>query len=550
MSDHSSGDQPVEAEGIYVVEQLSEATQAGAAPQSNTLRNAVEPVRSILDEPGPPEIVFSRHTNPPLPVSDPNQPCRQLRQTRMINALSAIGPMALAKVLYEEAEDEIKRGDASLSARAMIADRDNKTFHVISLLYTLPTDVTKSLIQGTLPYDILRKESIKEFHDQFMQPDNHPGIFMRMLARSDASLPEASHDDQGMWLSCAQIERILDAFEAYLNNTYKANGIDLDPTLEPAFRIWTQTVKTTEQAKEWCKYMRQIYCEMVDPTKHSNLHRRCPTEVVFSGNLAATAAKVGDAAPSTYSSSFLNAFPRLATSHGGTQFEILGSRLTGSEVRFGGYNVANAGSFTITLGEHDSSCENAINSSWEKAIENTYGRLEYTGHPEASEAKALEFYRQWESYKPLPESEKELEELREEIRKVRKDQEDADRRLGAARLAYNESQARYQGAQEKQPKRERMTQLLERLQSNARVEKAFKQRRLELSEQQRNLTDSGPPTEVGPLLSEEETAKVETKIAAYNARVDAGVKEMMDKMKQRRAEEAEREVHLSITFNE
>ncbi|KAL8761583.1 MAG: hypothetical protein Q9184_002291 [Pyrenodesmia sp. 2 TL-2023] len=426
--------------------------------------------------------------------------------------------MALAKVLYDEAEDEMKRGRVD-------SDRDNEAFQVVSLLNTLPPDVTISLIQGTLAYDLLRNESTKDFYDQFMQPDDHPGIFMRILARSDASLLDTGDDDRGLWLSSAQVERILDAFEAYLLNISMGNDIDLNYTQEVALLEWTDTPEKKEQAKEWCESMRLIYCDTVKAMKHSDLHRRCPTEVAFSESLTAPASNPGQAAPITHISSFLNIFALFSKSHGGFEFgapstallfpiwekddqlariaEILGSRLTGSEIRFGGYNAANAGDLTITLHQHDSTFPNAANTSWERATDNMYGRIEYTGAPEASEAKALAYHRQWEAKKL----------------------EDAENEYQSAISTLKASASRYQIALAGQS--DWMKNLRNSLDSDARVDEDFKRRiRAQYRSTEGSTYRPGPAVTI-QALSEEETAEVEKKLADFNLDIDKKLEALM-----------------------
>lgn len=447
--------------------------------------------------------------------------------------------MALAKVLYDEAEDEMKRDLADSSNKAIVADRDNGTFHVVSLLYTLPPDVTISLIQGTLPYDILRNQSISDFHDQFMLPSDHPGIFLTMLARSDASLLDGDDDDQGLWLSPTQVERILDAFQAYLHNGSTGNEIELDYTHEVALLEWSDTPEKKEQAKQWCEYMRLTYCDTVKPMKHSDHHRRCPTEVAYSENLAGPASKPGNAAPATRISSFLNIFGLFSKSHGGVEFgapstvllfpiwrkddqlarvaEILGSRFTGSEIRFGTFSMANAGDLTITLDEHD--------SSWERATDNMYGRLEYTGESEASEAKALEFYRK----------QKELDTIKADIEEAKTKLEDAEDRYRSATTTVKASGSRYQIALARQS--DWLENVYKSLESDKRIVEEVKRRTRALYRSTEGSTYRPGPAVTIQALNEDETAEVEKQLADFNLGLSKQLEELMSRQAARRGDE-------------
>ncbi|KAI4132125.1 MAG: hypothetical protein LQ338_000879 [Usnochroma carphineum] len=467
----------------------------------------VDPGTSILDDAGPPPVVYSRPVRPlPPPPDHPYQPCRVFRQVKMINALLSHGPVGLANVLYDEAEKDRTDRGSNDSNEIIVHDRDDKTFHVVQLLYTLPEDVTISLIQGTLPHDLQWNQKIKEFYDRFMHPGDHPGIYMNTLSNpGEKTLLPGNRDDEGKWLSPSQTASLCDAYQAYVDDTnpFLNDLIDKQFNRKPGIREWGNTDEQKKKVKDFIKYMRKFYCEGIDPQQVNELHRRCPSEVGWAANVAQQVQQHKDNGSTTYCFGFVNAFTRLPKSHGGHAFaepkstllfpiwnkddtlarvaEILGCLLTGSYIWYGGYNIINAGGFKVQLEEND--------DSWDTAKTNVECRLIYLKHPDMVEAKSLEYCHQYSLYCSKPQLEQEVAELKKNIKQAHKDYELAEKKYEDARTKLRASEGPYRKAREEhwenldkdtKPGQEPMgkwaMRVTEGLESQARVKEEIRRR--------------------------------------------------------------------------
>ncbi|KAI4121088.1 MAG: hypothetical protein LQ338_006570 [Usnochroma carphineum] len=495
-----------------------------------------DPGTSILDDKGPPRIVLSVAGLLSSPLDYPSQPCRLKRQTWMINALLSKGPVALAEILYDEAEKDRADHGSNNSNEILLRDRDDKTFHVVQLLYTLPEDVTISLIQGTLAYDLPRNEEIKRFHDQFMRPGDHPRIYMNMLSNPGATTVLAGNEeDEGRWLSPSQTASLCDAYQAYIDDTNPSLNDRIDKQFghKAGTREWGKTDEQKKKAKEFIKHMRSFYCEGIDPQQVDELHWRCPSEVGWAQNVAQRVQQHKNNGSTTYCFGFVNAFTRLSKHYGGHGFaeprsimlfpvwnkddtlarvaEILGSLLTGSYIWFGGYNIINAGSFKVQL-DHD-------DRSWDNAKTNLEHRLTYLKHPDMVEAKSLGYYYQCCASNSLPQLEQRAAELKKMIKQALKGYKLAEKKYEDARTRLQASEGPYRKAREEhwkdldqntKPGQEPMgkwaRRVTEGLESQARVEE-------EICRRARVMFKSHVPYRPGPAvtrqaLSLEEEAQV------------------------------------------
>ncbi|KAI4132122.1 MAG: hypothetical protein LQ338_000876 [Usnochroma carphineum] len=72
-------------------------------------------------------------------------------------------------------------------------------------------NVIISSIKGTLAHDRCKERSIDSFCDLHMRISQHPGVYLNQIA-------SPSPNDEGKWLSDAQINRLLTTYEAYISD--------------------------------------------------------------------------------------------------------------------------------------------------------------------------------------------------------------------------------------------------------------------------------------------------------------------------------------------
>ncbi|KAL8904398.1 MAG: hypothetical protein Q9207_003293 [Kuettlingeria erythrocarpa] len=514
----------------------------------------VESTASILDEPGPPDIVLTKNVHPPLPDDDPWQPVRQKRQRRMINALKAYGPIGLAYSLYQEADEEVKANvpDPSLDAfKVMQHDRDSETFHVVSLLYTLPQDVTISLIQGTLAYDVAHDPSIKAFYDLYMKDTGkHPGEYINILSMPGRNLLGGSDKEKGMWLSPADIRRIADIYDGYIDDVpaHRAisDRIDRQFNRKPESRQYV-----TGQAKAYVKYLRENFVDNIAPQHDGRLHQRAPTEAGWAQNVDERLRQHRNNGSTTACFGFMNALTRLSRLNGGYGFnepfsalvfpiwteadglpqfaEKLLHLITGSYIRYGGYNHYPAGKFIVKLDKDD--------RAWDLARKNLTDRLDHLQNPDSCELDLQRFRR-------LNIAATKMHTVKEQLKTVKADIQKANQELENASKAYEDAAAKLKASdarvQEARASGSTWSQdLFKALDSDSRVHEETKSRARALHTSLSNATYRPGPAVVRQPLTEEETARVDANIAGIERKIDVQLAELRRRQAARSARAAE-----------
>ncbi|KAL8758962.1 MAG: hypothetical protein Q9184_003767 [Pyrenodesmia sp. 2 TL-2023] len=515
--------------------------------------------QSILEDgrpPSPPPIIYRKDTEPPpLPKSDPRQPCRRTRQRRMINALMDDGPLGLRKVLYDEAKDyrkdlEVQGLGVDDDIEVFLADQDNNEHHTITYLLSLPEDVTESLIKGTLPYDASQgPASIRDFCRLYMRPVHCPGIYGNWLAGQGPSAFGGYTDQSGRYLSTTDIESALGRFEVYLAETDLVFNAKIDKQFrKPGTKDcpWANTDASKDKCREFIAWQRYIHCKGTDAQKLDEPHWHCPTEIGWAQDVDVRVREHENNGNTTYCFDFMNALLRLSKDDGGFGFgetfslllfplwkkddrlahvgEILGSLLTGSYLPYGGYNA----DLRCSLTDND--------PRWDTAKRNLDDRLIKLQQPDTFKANNLAFRQKWLTYIKKAQSEDRLSRVVEEIKEVSTEYEEREGEVDKAASDVHEKRTLYHDTRDEKLKSEEVKSRLRGTESVVRIDDEIRRRLAEGSMPAYTLR----PVTVAPQLSEEEASRVEAKLAdartRSNASFMANVKEF-ERLEAKRAEE-------------
>ncbi|KAL8829510.1 MAG: hypothetical protein Q9170_006135 [Blastenia crenularia] len=367
-----------------------------AAPRTATSK-------SILDEPDFGPFVYQKD---PLPAaqSDPDQPLQTERQVRMLYALATLGVPGLANQLYDECEKGRAEGVGDkFGYDLMIADRDDKTHWVTLLLYQLPDKVLASLIQGTLAVDINFDPVVGDFYRKHMKSSKHPGIYQNTAARPLMSTLGSDPRTAGRFLSINEVKELLRICRAYFRDTDPAMNDLIDQQFggKAGSRQWADKASRKEQGLAWCDAVEEYYCKNPDPTKMDIPCLRALSEVGWSKDIERRIPQHTNNANTTFVFGLINAVTRLRPNQGGFGFpepmsvslfpiwepdltlarigEILGSMLTSSYIRWGGYNCKQAGTFGVLPDPNE--------IVWDTAKQKVVERYKYCNAPD-----------RWESY--------------------------------------------------------------------------------------------------------------------------------------------------------
>lgn len=371
-----------------------------------------------------------------LPITDPKQTRRLLRQKRMINSFKCHGPVGLMDTIYQEARAEREKGTTNFTIDTLIADYESKEYHGIQLLYTLSEDVTISLIQNTLPHDCHRGPRIEHFAHYYMGTKDQPGVYMNQITS-----PHPEHE--GKWLTTKQVRRLIAVYRAYIEDEPTAAAINnaIDDTFgdDRERRCYAKDETQREKGRLFCRILEAQYCR-IDPDKLDEMHLRSPAEIGWSQNVARRVQQHARNGSSTYIFAFVNALSQLAVSLGGFGYglpkawcvfavwkgcqrlarmaEITASILTGTYIKHGGYNPVHAGKFKLELDAND--------AAWDTAMLTVQNRLRFLRSPDIWHERNIDFAKDFFKMSANPGLAKELETLRGRLRRILGETDDAE----------------------------------------------------------------------------------------------------------------------------
>ena len=251
-------------------------------------------IRSPI-EPQPAEPVPEPDVEVPTLAVDPSNPYQNKHQIRMVLALDTAGYWGLAMSLCTRAKEEFETPGTSPSSywRILVDDYQDETFHLYTLLLSIPRPVLRSLIRNTFTYDIIHDAEVKTFAATYMQPDSVPGVYANILARKSVSFagPAAAADD-GKWLSTDEIRDLLKALQLYFETGPEADALALRidsfmPTKLPgqaSKRRFDTTIRVQEEVAEWCNVISRQYLGSSILSSNKKF-LRCPTEVGWSSDI-------------------------------------------------------------------------------------------------------------------------------------------------------------------------------------------------------------------------------------------------------------------------
>lgn len=157
-------------------------------------------------------------------AGNPGDPFRTHRQRHLFNTFKVAGREGLAKYLYEEYESELRTArdgtNPSTTWKTMLDDRNNGTYYVVIYLMMLPDCIIEVLIRGTLAYELKYNPEVARYKI-YMKPRNIPGIYLNIVAHGKWLVPSScgKDPDQGQWLSAIELEKLLQSYTAYIEDT-------------------------------------------------------------------------------------------------------------------------------------------------------------------------------------------------------------------------------------------------------------------------------------------------------------------------------------------
>ena len=419
------------------------------------------------------------------PDAHPADSFRTQHQRRMMDAFIAHRRWGLRGEILEEARrrwNSTGKGNVTNSWYAIIEDEeDDKTCYTFQLLMQLPGCIIKSLIQNTLAYDYTKDKDVREFVNRHMKVHTpYAGIYVNIPTRAPppGSLAFSGMTWQGDFLSCEEVERLIERIERYIANKpadHAENArVDyyfrsLKSVIEPGKRKFSPG---NPRWQEWLHELRSIYCRNVPTSERSTNFRRCPMEVGWSQNIPKRLKDHIENTSTTAIFGVVNAMTRQPTTQEGFGFpepwqlalfpvwkrdpklarvaEVVGSILCSSYWCYGGLNMTEAGYSNIT-----DRTPNFDDTLWEESIREAMKRIDEYGMAGEERQFWIDGDRMHEAMKELPQSEIDAETAKAESAKASakladvrdKSQQKADEREQLEREIKTErSQIQYQQA--------------------------------------------------------------------------------------------------------
>ncbi|KAI4239875.1 MAG: hypothetical protein L6R40_005427 [Gallowayella cf. fulva] len=484
----------------------------------------------------------------------PENPFRDQRKIRMLNALEATGPTGLAKCLYDECEEIKKKGQyPSITWDIMLRDRDTERKAVSLLLSLLPVEVTKSLIKGTLAQDVYMTPEVNTFYKAYMAPGDFPGIYANVLVKEKISMTSTRpRTEAGKYLSANQIDSLCTKYTSYIDDTDPAfrDAIDsaFNQRLQGAGPRWASNDRQRQTGRTWIKKAKGLYCHNVAPQDKDRPHLSAPFEVGWSQNVRTRLLEHRDNGSTTNIFAFNNAITRLSLTKGGLDStnppftvvlfpiwehdehlanvgEILGSMLVGSYWFQGGFNCTYAGTFS--LGPLQGSSAN-----YEIAKDRVQRMIDHTMLPDALLKDSVDLRKKLQSYKSAAKSRQDLEDLKNRLRAAEETSKKVDEEYEGLKKRLQEVSKRAKAVKEKclerWEAREDLTDDERKVGATLkRVDEDFDSSIRVQQESRRLITSNrtGFPARPGPAaivqpLSAEENAEVQARAAKLRANAE------------------------------
>ncbi|KAG6999580.1 hypothetical protein G7Y79_00034g070030 [Physcia stellaris] len=351
-------------------------TPAPGAEDDEQDERGASPEQTSTPPPAPPPA-RPRPSQQPRPThTDPTEPERPKIVEEWETIFEVHGRRGLQKAFYdfgrrERAElhkkDPEERGNAKTSWDHLLKDENQGTNHVLHLLHSLPSFIITALLRGDLPHQMYTDFRVRQYVQDYMQPEEAPGIYVNIL-----------HSRDGHWLSGNDMERLLDIMNKYV--TVEADGnprqdqVDIDQRLSPwnpwnppkqDKMRWLQGKRAPVIIKKWIQQAEKAYC--TNTTDPDEPFISCPTEVGWAVSTRGRCKQHMNNSSTTYLFGLLNAILRMHKPAGfafpqptqillfpvwertemlGRVAEIVGSLLCHSYYYHGGLNGYYAGSMT------------------------------------------------------------------------------------------------------------------------------------------------------------------------------------------------------------
>lgn len=229
----------------------------------------------------------------------PSDPIQDAFQEEMLWFFHMEGYWGLAFTIWTRAIELIRNAPNSYR-RFLAEDYTKGTFHLFTLLLTLPRKLIESLIKNTLPYDIVQDASVGRFVTMAMQPAPIPGIYMNIPTRGRSVLTHHSSQassDVGKWLSSSEAEAMVDFVQEYLDLSAPSGHskafdrhltcgfADVKELIDsPKLRRYASNTKQARDLQRWANRIKTMYVtgNTSDPALK---FVRCPIEVGWSKDI-------------------------------------------------------------------------------------------------------------------------------------------------------------------------------------------------------------------------------------------------------------------------
>ncbi|KAL9032027.1 MAG: hypothetical protein Q9180_006747, partial [Flavoplaca navasiana] len=216
----------------------------------------------------PSSIQQASRLDPKDPLSDP------WRRT-LWHAFQNYGRAGIAQEMYKKAESSA----GTVHWNKVLSDRQTGTFSIDMLLGGLTDACIRSMIRGTLRFDVLQDANLARFVHRHMKASKEaPSIYY--MAPASAT---------GKWLTPNQAEEMYHICQQYLTRvpTAKKMNTAIDTWPKPSGSD-DQRILTNQHNKDttqfWLAAMRKYYFHNVDTTKKDEPWVKVPSEVGFAVN--------------------------------------------------------------------------------------------------------------------------------------------------------------------------------------------------------------------------------------------------------------------------
>ena len=308
--------------------------------------------------------------------------------------------------------DGRERGNAEKSWDHLLDDEKQGTHRVLSLLHFLPDFLIPILLRGEYSRQLLLDPKVERYRRDHLKIEDMPCIYGNFL-----------HGLDGLWLSKADMGRVLDVMEQYVTDDIFAQPTPLQRTIDRRISTWRPGKKEKKLIRwlpsqravtvlrDWIAQQRARYCgpQFNDQYQASF----CPSEIGWATS-SVTRLKAHEKNRTTYIFGLVSAILRGRDNealsfrwpdpHQVILFpiwqreeklirlgEIVGSLLCLSLTSLGGFNHWHPGTMTIGDDDPDALSVNPPTSTelvWGVSMEAAYNRLMYQRPLEEETAKA------------------------------------------------------------------------------------------------------------------------------------------------------------------